>query len=173
MRHPIKHYKRISSRFGMRRHPIKKRLIKHLGTDYAAPYGTPVIATGSGIIEHIGRRGGYGKTIVIRHQGGYQSLYGHLSRFAKHLKQGEKVYQGDVIAFVGSSGKSTGPHLHYEFRIHGKPYNSLTVKLPHSHSLPGDEIKAFQDYAVLVNRQLNILLRLAKLKININNSFGG
>ncbi len=173
MRHPIKHYKRISSRFGVRMHPIKKRLIKHLGTDYAASTGAPVIATATGIVQHVGRKGGYGKAVIIRHQGGYQTLYGHLSRFAKHLHAGKKIYQGDIIAYVGSTGRSTGPHLHYEFRINGKPYNSLTVKLPHSRSLPDNEIQIFRHYSILMNRQLNILQRLAKSKIKIDDNTGG
>ena len=121
---------RISSGFGMRFHPVLNRMRDHKGVDFAAPIGTPVKATGDGKIILMGRRGGYGNTIVIQHGGKYQTLYAHLSGFAKGLYSGARVQQGEVIGYVGQTGLATGPHLHYEFRVDGEHRNPLTVKLP-------------------------------------------
>lgn len=121
---------RISSGFGMRFHPVLNRMRNHHGVDFAAPIGTPVKATGEGKIILMGRRGGYGNTIVIQHGGRYQTLYAHLSRFAKGLYAGSRVQQGEVIGYVGQTGLATGPHLHYEFRVDGVHRNPMTVKLP-------------------------------------------
>jgi murein DD-endopeptidase MepM/ murein hydrolase activator NlpD len=116
-------FSHISSRFGGRFHPILKRWRTHEGTDYAAVYGTPVRATADGVVTHAGRSGGYGNLVEIRHANGIRTRYGHLSRFAKGLHVGQHVSQEQTIGYVGSTGLSTGPHLHYEFLVNGRPTN--------------------------------------------------
>jgi len=144
IRTPVK-FARISSGFTRKRwHPVLKKWRSHKGVDYAAPRGTPVKATGNGKVTFIGRKGGYGKVIFLRHGGRYTTVYGHLSRFAKGLKSGAKVKQGQIIGYVGSTGLATGPHLHYEFRINGVHRNPLTVKLPKSIRLPKKEMARFR-----------------------------
>jgi len=144
IRTPVK-FGRISSRFTRKRwHPVLKKWRSHKGVDYAAPTGTPVKATGNGKVTFIGRKGGYGKVIFLRHGGRYTTVYGHLSRFARGLKRGSKVKQGQIIGYVGSTGLATGPHLHYEFRINGVHRNPLTVKLPKSIRLPKKEMARFR-----------------------------
>ncbi|MFW6146763.1 MAG: peptidoglycan DD-metalloendopeptidase family protein [Thermodesulfobacteriota bacterium] len=124
-------YRRISSYFSKRRfHPILKTYRPHYGVDYAAPVGTPVEAIGDGKITFIGRNGGYGRYIKVRHNHIYESAYGHLSRFAKGLKRGSKVKQGDIIGFVGSSGLSTGPHLDFSVKKNGRYINPLKIESP-------------------------------------------
>ncbi len=130
-------FTRISSRFSTgRKHPILNRIRAHKGVDYAAPRGTPVKATGSGKIVLRGKKGGYGNTVVIQHGSTYSTLYAHLNKFARGLKIGERVHQGEIIGYVGSTGLATGPHLHYEFRVNGVHRNPLTVKLPAAAPLP-------------------------------------
>jgi murein DD-endopeptidase MepM/ murein hydrolase activator NlpD len=121
---------RITSGFGKRFHPILNRMRNHNGVDYAAPIGTPVKATGDGKIIHMGRKGGYGNTVIVQHGGKYQTLYAHLSGFAKGLQKGSRVQQGEIIGYIGKTGLATGPHLHYEFQVNGEHRNPLTVKLP-------------------------------------------
>jgi murein DD-endopeptidase MepM/ murein hydrolase activator NlpD len=121
---------RISSGFGKRYHPILNRMRDHNGVDYAAPTGTPIKATGDGKIIHMGRKGGYGNTVIVQHGGKYQTLYAHLSGFAKGLQKGSRVQQGEIIGYIGKTGLATGPHLHYEFQVNGEHRNPLTVKLP-------------------------------------------
>ncbi|MEO0548901.1 MAG: M23 family metallopeptidase [Pseudomonadota bacterium] len=121
---------RLSSPFGQRRHPISGYTRLHKGTDFAAPTGTPVFAAGHGTVERASRYGGYGHYIRLRHANGYKTAYAHLSRYASGVKAGRKVRQGQVIGYVGSTGASTGPHLHYEVYIHGKPVNAMRLKLP-------------------------------------------
>ena len=123
-------FTRISSKFGKRYHPVLNRMRSHNGVDYAAPTGTPIKAVGDGVITHIGRKGGYGNTIIVQHGGKYTTLYAHMKNFKRGLKRGSKVKQGQIIGYVGKSGLATGPHLHYEFRINGDHVNPLTVKLP-------------------------------------------
>jgi len=123
-------FTRISSRFGKRYHPTLKKRKNHHGVDYAAPRGTPIKAAGDGKIVHIGNKGGYGKTIIIQHGGKYSTLYAHMSNYNRKLRRGARVKQGQTIGYVGSTGRSTGPHLHYEFRVNGVHRNPLTVKLP-------------------------------------------
>jgi len=124
-------YRRISSYFSKRRfHPILKIYRPHYGVDYAAPVGTPVESIGDGRITFIGRKGGYGRYIKVRHNHIYESAYGHLSRFARGLKRGAKVKQGDVIGFVGSSGLSTGPHLDFSVKRNGRYIDPLKIKSP-------------------------------------------
>jgi murein DD-endopeptidase MepM/ murein hydrolase activator NlpD len=126
---------RISSSFGKRRHPISGYTRLHKGTDFAAPTGTPVYAAGNGTVERASRYGGYGNYVKIKHSGGYQTAYAHLSRYAKGMKAGKKVKQGDIIGYVGSTGASTGPHLHYEVYIKGQPVNVMSLKLPNGRKL--------------------------------------
>ncbi len=123
-------FTRISSRFGKRYHPTLKKRKNHHGVDYAAPRGTPIKAAGDGKIVHLGRKGGYGKTIIIQHGGKYSTLYAHMSNYNRKLRRGARVKQGQTIGYVGTTGRSTGPHLHYEFRVNGVHRNPLTVKLP-------------------------------------------
>ncbi|MFN2570878.1 MAG: M23 family metallopeptidase [Gemmatimonadales bacterium] len=122
LRAPLR-FSHISSRFGGRFHPILKRWRSHEGTDYAAAYGTPVRATADGMVAFAGRNGGYGNLIELRHANGIQTRYGHLSRFATGLHEGQRVHQEDIIGYVGATGLATGPHLHYEFRVNGRPTN--------------------------------------------------
>ena len=121
---------RLSSRFGKRRHPILGFTKFHRGVDFAAPRGTPIFAAGDGVIAFRGRKGAYGKYVRIRHAGKYTTAYGHLSRFQKGVTRGRRVTQGQVIGYVGNTGRSTGPHLHYEILTRGKQVNPLTVKMP-------------------------------------------
>lgn len=121
---------RLSSSFGRRRHPISGYTRLHKGTDFAAPRGTPVYAAGHGTIERASRYGGYGKYVRIKHANGYKTAYAHLSRYGRGIKSGRRVRQGDIIGYVGSTGASTGPHLHYEIHVGGKAVNAMRLKLP-------------------------------------------
>ena len=135
---------RLSSPFGMRKHPIDGFNKMHKGTDFAAPMGTPIMASGDGTIKKAGWCGGGGNCIVIRHNSTYQTVYAHMSKFASGMKKGIRVKQGQIIGFVGSTGKSTGPHLHYEVIVNGKKINSQTLKLPSGKILKGDNRKLFE-----------------------------
>ena len=135
---------RLSSPFGMRKHPIDGFNKMHRGTDFAAPMGTPIMASGSGIIKKAGWCGGGGNCIVIKHNSTYQTIYAHMSKFAKGIRNGVRVKQGQTIGYVGSTGKSTGPHLHYEVLINGKKVNSQTLKLPSGKILKNNERKLFE-----------------------------
>ena len=142
---------RLSSPFGMRKHPIDGFNKMHKGTDFAAPMGTPIMASGSGIIKKAGWCGGGGNCIVIKHNSTYQTIYAHMSKFAKGIRNGVRVKQGQTIGYVGSTGKSTGPHLHYEVLINGKKVNSQTLKLPSGKILKGDERKIFETKKIKLN----------------------
>ncbi len=135
---------RISSGYGMRKHPILGYSRMHRGVDFAAPRGTPIYAAGNGTIERLGRNGGYGKYIRIRHNGTYKTAYAHMRSYAKGLKRGARVKQGQVIGYVGSTGNSTGPHLHYEVLVNNKQVNPRKIKLPSGRALKGEELAAFQ-----------------------------
>jgi len=135
---------RITSGFGMRMHPVLGFSKMHKGIDFGAPIGTPIYAAGSGTIAEIGKKGSYGNYIRIRHNGQYQTAYAHMSRFAKGLVKGEKVKQGEVIGYVGATGRATGPHLHYEILVDGSQVNPGKVKTTASNKLAGKELKAFQ-----------------------------
>ncbi len=124
-------FRRISSRFTRARwHPVLGKKRPHRGVDYSAKIGTPIKAAGDGKIIHRGRKGGYGRTVIIQHGQRYTTLYAHLSRYNKKAKSGSRVKQGQIIGYVGKSGLATGPHLHYEFRVNGVHRNPLTVKVP-------------------------------------------
>ena len=135
---------RLSSSFGMRKHPIDGFNKMHKGTDFAAPMGTPIMASGNGVIKKAGWCGGGGNCVVIKHNSTYQTVYAHMSKFAKGIRKGTRVKQGQTIGYVGSTGKSTGPHLHYEVIVNGKKINSQTLKLPSGKILKGDERKIFE-----------------------------
>ena len=135
---------RLSSPFGMRKHPIDGFNKMHRGTDFAAPIGTPIMASGNGIIKKAGWCGGGGNCVVIKHNSTYQTVYAHMSKFAKGVRNGVRVRQGQTIGYVGSTGKSTGPHLHYEVIVNGKRVNSQKLKLPSGKILKGDERKLFE-----------------------------
>ena len=135
---------RLSSPFGMRKHPIDGFNKMHRGTDFAAPTGTPIMASGNGVIKKAGWCGGGGNCVVIKHNSTYQTVYAHMSKFASGIRSGVRVKQGQTIGFVGSTGKSTGPHLHYEVIVNGKKINSQKLKLPSGKTLKGKERKLFE-----------------------------
>ncbi len=135
---------RLSSPFGMRKHPIDGFNKMHRGTDFAAPLGTPIMASGNGVIKKAGWCGGGGNCVVIKHNSTYQTVYAHMSKFASGIRSGVRVKQGQTIGFVGSTGKSTGPHLHYEVIVNGKKINSQTLRLPSGKILKGKERKLFE-----------------------------
>jgi len=152
-------FTRISSGFSTgRKHPILNRIRAHKGVDYAAPTGTPVKATGNGKIVLRGKKGGYGNTVVIQHGSAYSTLYAHLNGFARGVKVGDRVQQGEIIGYVGSTGLATGPHLHYEFRVNGVHRNPLTVKLPDAAPLPK---KYREDFKVATE---NLMAQLEQVK---------
>ncbi|MCL2714539.1 MAG: M23 family metallopeptidase [Alphaproteobacteria bacterium] len=134
----------MRSGFGGRRHPILGYVKMHTGVDWAAPYGTPIFASGSGVIESAGLHGGYGKYIRMKHANGYETAYGHMSAFAKGIEPGKKVRQGQVIGYVGSSGLSTGPHCHYEILVNGRFVDPMRVKLPRGRTLEGTVLAGFE-----------------------------
>lgn len=150
LRTPVS-FTRISSGFSRARmNPVLHIVRPHWGTDFAAPRGTPIHATSNGRISYIGRDGGYGNCIKI-HLGKYETIYGHMLRFAKGMHRGSHVKQGQVIGYVGMTGIATGPHVHYEIRVNGKPHNPMTIKLPNSPALPHRDLPAFkQDTAPLL-----------------------
>lgn len=152
-------FSRISSGFSVRRHPISGRWKAHKGIDFAAPTGTPIRASGDGVIAFAGVKGGYGNAVVIKHWSNYSTLYAHMNSFAKGMRRGTKVSQGEVIGYVGSTGWSTGPHLHYEFLVNNEPRNPLSIEIPNAQPLAGAELQRFRSIAndmthrfVLLNR---------------------
>ena len=139
---------RLSSPFGKRKHPILGYTKMHKGTDFAAPSGTPIMASGSGTIVAAKWCGGGGNCIKIKHNSTYETVYGHMKSFARGMKKGKKVKQGDIIGYVGSTGMSTGPHLHYEVRVNGKSINSQTLKLPSGKILKDNERTLFEIHRI-------------------------
>ncbi len=156
LRSPLE-FSRISSGFAMRFHPILHQWRAHKGIDYAAPIGTHVKATADGMVESIGRQSGYGNFIMLKHQGGFSTSYAHLSSFARGLRKGAKVRQGDVIGRVGQTGWATGPHLHYEFRVNNQVRNPLTVALPAALPIPAPQLGAFGRASAPLAAELNLL----------------
>ena len=142
IRMPIQ-YARLSSKFGSRRHPVHGTVRQHKGVDYAARTGTPIMAAGDARVQFMGWRGGYGRTVILDHGRGYTTLYAHMNSFGK-IRQGQRVSQGTVIGHVGTSGLSTGPHLHYEFRINGAHRNPLQHTMPEPEPLKGTALIAFK-----------------------------
>jgi murein DD-endopeptidase MepM/ murein hydrolase activator NlpD len=159
LRSPLK-FKYISSRFSKRRfHPKLKRYRPHLAVDYAASTGTPVSSAGSGKVIFAGYKGQIGKMVRIRHRGGYETYYGHLSRIPSKIKKGKKVSQGDIIGYVGSTGLATGPHLDYRIKFKGKFVNPLKIRLPRGKSIPEKLMAEFDKAANAFNSRLASLKR--------------
>ena len=140
-------FSRISSGFSLRVHPISGQWKQHKGVDFAAATGTPIRASGDGVIDFLGTQGGYGNVVVLKHWDKYSTAYAHMSRFGKNIQKGMKVAQGEVIGYVGTTGWSTGPHLHYEFRINNRPHDPLAVDIPNAQPLTGNERQRFQGVA--------------------------
>ncbi len=142
---------RLSSPFGMRKHPIDGFNKMHRGTDFAAPMGTPIMASGDGVVKKAGWCGGGGNCVVIKHNSTYQTIYAHMSKFAVGIRSGVRVKQAQIIGYVGSTGKSTGPHLHYEVVVNGKKVNSQKLKLPSGKILKGEERKIFETKKIKID----------------------
>ena len=145
---------RLSSSYGMRKHPISGYNRMHKGVDFAAPTGTPIIAAGSGVVTRSGWNGSYGRYIRIRHNSTYDTAYAHMSRIARGVTPGARVEQGQVIGYVGSTGRSTGPHLHYEILVNNRKVNPLTVSLPTGEKVPAELIEDFRDQVELVEAEM-------------------
>ncbi len=153
LRSPVD-FTRISSRFNLRRkHPILHKIRAHKGVDYAASRGTPIKAAGDGKVIFAGRKGGYGRVLILKHGSAYTTLYAHLKAFRRGIRVGKRVKQGQVVAYVGSSGLASGPHLHYEFRVNGSVRDPLKVRLPHAKPIDKAQKDGFLHYAqVMVMR---------------------
>ena len=148
---------RLSSGFGMRKHPILGYNKKHQGVDFAAPTGTPIMAAGTGHIEFVGNNGGAGKYIRIKHLNGYKTSYSHLSKYASGIQKNVKVHQGQVIGYVGNTGLSTGPHLHYEVIFNGKRINPMKMKLPSGKQLKDKNLEIFLAEKERINAEVSEL----------------
>lgn len=148
---------RLSSSFGLRKHPILGYNLVHQGTDFAAKTGTPVMASGNGVVEFAGTNGAYGKYIRIRHNSTYKTAYAHLNGYAKGVRKGQRVSQGQIIGYVGSTGRSTGPHLHYEVLVNDKRVNSQKLKLPSGKNLSKDKMSAFTQLVDKINQEIESL----------------
>ena len=149
-------FTRISSPFNSRRlHPILGIVRAHKGTDYAAPTGTRIWAAGEGRVTFVGRKGGYGNVVVIDHGRGISTVYGHISRFAKGLRPGRHVGQGDVIAYVGMTGLATGPHLHYEYLVNGQQRNPATMPMPRT-EIPSKYLGEFRSQSATALAKLDL-----------------
>jgi murein DD-endopeptidase MepM/ murein hydrolase activator NlpD len=145
----------MRSGFGGRRHPILGYTKMHTGVDWATPYGTPIFASGNGVVEKVGWEGGYGKYVRLKHNNGYETAYGHMSAFAKGMEPGKRVRQGQVIGFVGSTGMSTGAHVHYEILVNGRFVDPMRVKLPRGRSLEGAVMASFEKERDRLDVQMN------------------
>ncbi len=157
LRSPVE-FSRISSGFTASRfHPLLHKWRAHKGVDFSAPIGTKVKATADGTVAFVGKQTGYGNVIFIKHEGRFSTVYGHLSRFAAHLRTGQRVAQGEVIGYVGKSGWATGPHLHYEFRVDNKQRNPMTVAMPTSASIGNERRNAFLDATRELSARLGVL----------------
>ncbi|MDR2710548.1 MAG: peptidoglycan DD-metalloendopeptidase family protein [Burkholderiales bacterium] len=159
-------FSRVSSNFSSARlHPLFKTKRPHTGTDFAAPIGTPVHAASDGTVEFVGSQGGYGNLVILRHAGRITTYYGHLSRFASGLRKGNRVMQGDVIAYVGQTGWATGPHLHYEFRVANAPQNPLKMVMPPTAPIAAKDRKAFADSVVSLKESLQMARKTPAEKV--------
>jgi murein DD-endopeptidase MepM/ murein hydrolase activator NlpD len=154
MRSPLE-FSRVSSGFGMRRHPIQRAWIKHQGIDYAAPTGTRVRAVGDGVVEFAGTKGGYGNVVILRHHGQYSTTYAHLSRIS--VRRGARVAQNDTIGAVGQTGWATGPHLHYEFRIAGEARNPMSIAMPAANPVAQQDLPTFHNHAAPLVARLELI----------------
>lgn len=161
LRTPVE-FTRISSRFNPRRHhPILNLIRGHMGTDYAAPVGTPVRAASDGRVSFKGRKGGYGNALMLAHTRGVSTLYGHLSRYARNLRLGDQVHQGQVIAYVGMTGLATGPHLHYEYLMNGVHKDPEKVQLPAAEPLKAESLQSFHAQSAPLLARLALPVNLA------------
>jgi murein DD-endopeptidase MepM/ murein hydrolase activator NlpD len=156
LRSPLE-FSRVTSKFGIRRHPILQQWRAHQGVDYGAPAGTKVRATGDGVVVFAAQRSGYGNLIVLRHHGGYSTYYAHLRDFARGVRPGKRVLQGETIGHVGQTGWATGPHLHYEFRVHDQNRNPLTMTFQPAQALLEIELPAFRRSAEPLLARLDLL----------------
>jgi len=154
LRSPLE-FSRVSSGFGMRRHPIARVWRAHEGIDYAAPMGTRVRAVGDAVVDYAGPKGGYGKVVILRHHGAYTTVYAHLNRIA--VRRGARIAQNDTIGFVGQTGWATGPHLHYEFRISGRARNPFSIAMPAALPVPPQDLPAFRAHAEPLLVRLDLL----------------
>jgi murein DD-endopeptidase MepM/ murein hydrolase activator NlpD len=143
----------------MRNHPILGYSKMHKGIDFAAPTGTPIYAAGDGVVDFVGRKGGYGNYLELKHNNQYSSAYAHLSRFAAGVAPGKKVKQGQIVAYVGTTGMSTGPHLHYEIHANGRQVNPANVKFKTGNVLGGKELAAFKRERATLTAQLNAMAK--------------
>ncbi|MDO8651453.1 MAG: peptidoglycan DD-metalloendopeptidase family protein [Undibacterium sp.] len=150
-------FTRVSSGFSMRLHPISGLWKRHTGVDFAAVTGTPIRATSDGVIESVGPHGGYGNLVVVKHWSNYSTAYAHMSRFAAGIHKGSKVSQGEVIGYVGTTGWSTGPHLHYEFRVNNEPRDPLSVSIPNAAPLAANELSRFKNVASDMTHRFTLL----------------
>jgi murein DD-endopeptidase MepM/ murein hydrolase activator NlpD len=150
-------FTRISSSFSMRVHPISGVWKQHKGTDFAAPLGTPIRASGDGVVDFVGVSNGYGNMVVLKHWANYSTAYGHMSRFASGLRRGQKIHQGDLIGYVGSTGWSTGPHLHYEFRVAGEARDPNAMKVVAQAPLSQSEMSRFRIAAADMSHRFSLL----------------
>ncbi len=150
-------FSRVSSGFSMRVHPISGQWKQHKGVDFAAAIGTPIRASGDGVVESIGGQNGYGNTVVLKHWANYTTVYAHMSRFANGLRKGSKVNQGEVIGYVGMTGWTTGPHLHYEFRVNNEPRDPMSVAVPNSQPLGAGELARFKTVAQEMSHRFALL----------------
>jgi murein DD-endopeptidase MepM/ murein hydrolase activator NlpD len=141
---------KLTSGYGMRRHPLLGYTRMHTGVDFGAAPGTPIRAAGAGMVELAGRDGAYGVTVMLKHKGNYETLYGHMSRLADGIRSGMQVNQGQVIGYVGSTGRATGPHLHYEVRVNDRPVNPLRVKAAGARQLAGADLAKFKQTKVRI-----------------------
>ncbi len=156
LRSPLE-YSRISSGFGLRRHPFLRSWRAHTGIDFAAPAGARVRATGDGVIEFAGPKAGYGNLVVVRHRGQYSTVYAHLSRFAPGMQRGARVAQGEVVGFVGQTGWATGAHLHYEFRVGAQSRNPYAIAMPAGEPVPAAELATYRRHAEPLLARLELL----------------
>jgi murein DD-endopeptidase MepM/ murein hydrolase activator NlpD len=163
MRSPLE-FSRVSSGFGMRRHPIAQAWMKHQGIDYAAPTGTRVRAVGDGIVETAGMKGGYGNVVILRHHGQYMTVYAHLSRVT--VRRGQRVAQNDTVGAVGQTGWATGPHLHYEFRVAGQPRNPLSLAMPAALPVAPQDLPAFRTHAEPLLARLDLITNSALARLD-------
>lgn len=150
-------FTRVSSGFSMRVHPISGKWKRHTGIDFAAATGTPIRASADGVIEHAGPRGGYGNMVIVKHWSNYTTAYAHMSRFAKGIHKGSRVSQGEVIGYVGTTGWSTGPHLHYEFRVNNEPKDPNSISIPSAAQLAANELPKFRAVATEMSHRFDLL----------------
>ncbi|CAG0939981.1 murein DD-endopeptidase [Gallionellaceae bacterium] len=166
LRSPLE-FSRVSSGFSLSRlHPVLGTWRSHKGVDYAAPTGTKVKVTADGTVTFLGKQGGYGNVVMVSHQGRYSTVYGHLSGFAKGLRHGQRISQGEVIGYVGMTGVATGPHLHYEFRIDGQQRDPLRVALPDSKPVPASQLAAFHEATRSLTDNLSLLRNTSFAKLD-------